>query len=124
MSLALHDNIREKIAVDLLAFFEPHDTKPHQFDEWCGWCPGSTAELLEKRRGPTDAELLEICLRLNHPLSLYIRTAEPDGTATDPHLPWTKCTKENPCCRHRLQYNPGDGVGQEFACPADCLCHT
>lgn len=75
MALRMTDGVRERIAQDLRAFFEPHGTTDRNFDDFCGWMPGTTRELLDGNRAPTPEELIEICLRLNHPLSLYVQTA-------------------------------------------------
>jgi hypothetical protein len=123
MGLAYKDNAAESIAVDLYAFFEPHKLTDQAFDETCGWIKGSTRELLEKIRLPTPHEMVEICLRLNHPLYDYIRCTMPDGEylAVDP--PWAKCTDATPCCDFRMQAE-FNSIGQRtFDCPRQCLCH-
>lgn len=123
MGLAYKDNAAESIAVDLHAFMEPHALTDQSLDEICGWTSGCTRELLDKIRLPSPQEMVEICLRLNHPLYDYVRCTMPDGQyrRTDP--PWGKCTDAMPCCDNRMvaQFN---SIGQQtFECPRQCLCH-
>lgn len=75
MTLMLKQGLRERLAQDLRAFFEPHGTTDQQFDGFCAWPKGTTRAILDGSVVPTPEELIEICLRLHHPLSLYIGIA-------------------------------------------------
>lgn len=124
MALRLRDNVRQAIAQDLYAFFEPHGTTATQFDEWCSWTAGSTQALLDRTRDPSDRELMEICVRLNHSLALYVASGAAVDTTYVTVPPLQKCSAADPCCDHRLQFLPDDLNEPPFQCPADCLCHS
>ena len=124
MALRFNDNAREKLAMDLYAHFEPHGTTDAAWDEICGWIPGSTRELLEKIRFPTDRELIEICHRLQTPLGRYVVTYMPDSPPTpDPPRP-RRCTPQDPCCGRRLEEWDSSMPGRPINCPRNCLCHA
>jgi hypothetical protein len=124
MGLRLIDGVREKLSVELYAFFEPHGTTDATFDEICGWTHGATRELLDKTRDPSDRELVEICLRFNQPISWYVRCVMPDGSDKPIKDPAAKCTDSRPCCDHRLE-SCWNEIGQRtYFCPNDCMCHS
>lgn len=120
-----HDHrCRENIAVELYAFFEPHGTTDQGFDEICGWVPGTTRELLEKIRFPSETELLEICLRLDLPLSGFLQAYMPDAPPTWEHPVPRRCTPQDPCCPRRLEQWDSLAEQKPIDCPRNCLCHT
>lgn len=78
MALNYVDSIKTLIARDLHLMMQVHGTTDHDWDRFCAWEPGTTRALLDARAAPTTEQLIEICLRLNHPLSNYVRTAYTD----------------------------------------------
>lgn len=124
MALRYVDNSRERIATDLYAFFEPHETKDRHFDEWCGWVAGRTREFLEKAADPNWHELIEICMRLAHPLGYYVQVVDQDGADKWTSQPPFECTAANPCCAERGQERDSSMPGGPIVCPHRCLCHT
>ncbi len=124
MGLRYKDNAAESIAVDLYAFFEPHGTTDQHFDEYCGWIRGTTRELLDKIRLPSHAEMVEICLRLNHSLSLYVCCTAQDGSDAYGHPADFHCSAATPCCDRRQQEADSSMPGGPIDCPRRCLCHT
>lgn len=66
---------RQRIAHDLRAFMQPHGTTDQLFDGFCGWSNGTTRAILNGDDLPSAEQLIEICLRLHHSLSLYIGIA-------------------------------------------------
>lgn len=123
MSLRYSADCRERIAVDLYAFFEPTGCTDETFDQICGWVPGSTRELLEKIRFPSHAELIEICHRANLPLSRYVVSFMPDGGPPREEIQPRRCTEQDPCCEKRLEYNGYQSGPLAFRCPRNCPCH-
>jgi hypothetical protein len=123
MGLRWSDDASERIAQDLYAFLEPHSTTDQAFDDWCGWVPGSTRELLEKRRKPTHCEIVEICMRLGHPLAYYVVVVDADGSDNSGARDPGRCTVQTPCCPHRLRFDPRPGGVPTFDCPRSCTCH-
>jgi hypothetical protein len=72
MALGWQNGTRARVADDIHARLLASDATDQHFDETCDWPRGRTREFIRQERTLDFAEVLEIAMRLGHPIARYI----------------------------------------------------